>query len=60
MSEYKNTITETYEEEITSISVPLYSYEDEDTGEIVYDTESIAKELGRRFTQLTGKDWSDY
>ena len=42
------------------ISVNLYRYEDEDTGEIVYDTESIQRELGKQFYQKTGKDWMDY
>ena len=42
------------------LSVPLYCYEDEDTGEKVYDTESIAKELGKQFTLHTGRDWMDY
>ena len=40
--------------------VNLYSYEDEDTGEKIYDTESIAKEVGKQFTLHTGRDWEDY
>ena len=42
------------------LSIPLYSYEDEDTGEIIYDTESMSIELGKQFTDLTGQDWMYY
>ena len=42
------------------LSIPLYSYKDEDTGEIIYDTESMSMELGKQFTDLTGQDWMDY
>lgn len=47
-------------DESPKLSVNLYGYEDEDTGEFVYDTESIAEELGRQFTLHTGQDWSDF
>ena len=39
------------------IVVPLYYYEDEDSGEKVYDFESILDEVRKVFTETTGKDW---
>lgn len=44
----------------TKLSVPLYHYVDEETGEKVYDTESMSMELGQQFTELTGRDWYDF
>ena len=42
------------------LSVNLYHYEDEETGEKIYDTESIQQELAKQFTDLTGKDWYEF
>jgi hypothetical protein len=42
------------------LSVNLYGYEDEETGEKVYDTESIQQELAKQFIDLTGQDWYEF
>ena len=42
------------------LSVNLYHYEDEETGEKVYDTESIQQELAKQFGDLTGRDWYEF
>ena len=42
------------------LSVNLYHYEDEETGEKVYDTESIQQELAKQFIDLTGQDWYEF